>query len=64
MEYVILIGYFVPILVAVLRKHRGVNSIILVNIVLGWTGIMWFACLVWAFNSNVQGTGGGVKVEK
>lgn len=46
--------YFMPSLLANHRKHKNQTPIILVNMVLGWTLIMWFVCLVWATTSNVK----------
>ncbi len=50
----IFIMYMIPTIVAAARHHRGGKSIFLVNLVLGWTVLGWFVCLVWAVNSNVE----------
>lgn len=49
----ILIGsvliYFLPTIIAVRRKHKkNENSIILLNLLLGWTFIGWIVALIWA----------------
>jgi T4 superinfection immunity protein len=51
---VFLIAYFTPALIAVLRKHRFTTAIGLINLLLGWTVIGWFASIVWAVNKDVR----------
>ena len=45
---VLLVLYFVPTIVAELRKHHNTLAIGAVNLFLGWTVIGWVAALVWA----------------
>lgn len=45
------VGYFVPTVVATLRKHRQAGAIIAVNVLLGWTFIGWVVALVWAMTN-------------
>jgi hypothetical protein len=40
--------YFVPTIIAVLRKHRNTGAIVALNALLGWTMIGWVLALVWA----------------
>jgi hypothetical protein len=40
--------YFLPSLLAAVRKHRYMNGIFLLNIFLGWTVFGWIIALVWA----------------
>lgn len=35
------VAYFVPAVIAVLRKHPRQSTIVLVNLVLGWTVVGW-----------------------
>jgi TM2 domain-containing membrane protein YozV len=42
--------YFLPTLVAAHRGHH-VTGILLLNLFFGWTGIGWFALLLWAILS-------------
>ena len=42
--------YFLPTIVAAHRGHR-IGGILLLNLVFGWTGIGWFALLLWALLS-------------
>ena len=57
MEYptdllVILIGlYFMPTVVAVVRRHHNGNSIAVLNLVAGWTLIGWVVALVWSVSA-------------
>ncbi len=40
--------YFVPAIVAKVRKHDNFVAILLLNIFLGWTFVGWVVCIVWA----------------
>ena len=57
MEYptdllVILIGlYFMPTVIAVVRRHHNCNSIAVLNLVAGWTLIGWVVALVWSVSA-------------
>ena len=42
--------YFLPTLIAAYRGHP-VTGILLLNLFFGWTGIVWFALLLWALLS-------------
>ncbi len=44
----LLVVYFVPTLVAMLREHHQTAAIAILNILLGWTLIGWVAALVWS----------------
>ena len=46
---VILISYFIPTIIALIRKHRDVMAIFILNLFLGWSLIGWIISLVWAF---------------
>ena len=46
---VILISYFIPTIIALIRKHRDVMAIFVLNLFLGWSLIGWIISLVWAF---------------
>jgi T4 superinfection immunity protein len=51
---VILLLYFLPIVVAAIRKHNSLLSIIVTNLWLGWTVIGWIIALIWACDTNVE----------
>ena len=40
--------YFVPWLVAALRRHHNQGAIFILNLLLGWTFLGWVAALVWS----------------
>lgn len=43
--------YFLPSIVAAVRKHRNESAIVALNIFLGWTVIGWVVALVWALTT-------------
>jgi|GEM_PF-2050226 len=54
-------GYFVPVIIAIRRRHRQVVAIAVLNVFLGWTFLGWLGSLVWALivtdDGNQPGTG-------
>lgn len=44
-------GYTLPWLVAYARDHKDTTAIAVLNILGGWTGILWLVALVWAFKN-------------
>jgi len=40
--------YFVPTMIAAMRSVNHGGAIMLINLLLGWTIIGWFAALIWA----------------
>jgi len=46
--------YFLPSLIALIRKHRNQDAIAILNLFLGWTFIGWIVALVWAFTADVK----------
>jgi len=52
LEFTVLITlYFIPSVIASLRKHQDGIAIFLLNLFLGWTVIGWIAALVWSATS-------------
>ena len=56
--------YLLPTLIARSRAHHNLALLVVMNIVLGWTGIGWLALLIYAFanppmRQPVQGEEGG-----
>lgn len=45
--------YFVPVVVAYIRKHNNIAAITILTVFLGWTFFGWLAALLWALNSDV-----------
>lgn len=52
MEFVgglfIIAAYFIPMVVAFRRDHPYASSIMVVNLLLGWTFVGWVLALAWA----------------
>lgn len=44
----LVILYFVPFMVAAARDHDAYIAVLIANALVGWTGIGWIACMVWA----------------
>lgn len=44
----VLILYFLPALVANLKGKKNSGAILVLNLLLGWTGIGWVIALVWS----------------
>lgn len=40
--------YFLPAVLAASKRHAHAAALFFVDLALGWTGIGWLACLVWA----------------
>lgn len=51
--FIALILYFMPIIIAYLRKHQNILSISLLTLFLGWTFFGWLAAILWSLNSDV-----------
>ena len=45
--------YFIPAIVAYNRNHNNKQSILVLNLFLGWTFIGWVGSLVWAYTDNI-----------
>jgi hypothetical protein len=48
-----IVAYFIPGIIAGVRRHPKAISIFLVNLFLGWSVIGWIFALVWALRANV-----------
>ena len=48
-------GYFLPWIIALLRKHRNAGAICMLNALLGWTLVGWLLALIWSMTCNVKG---------
>ena len=45
----IVIGlYFLPTIVAIIKKKKNQNAIAVLNLLAGWTFIGWFIALIWS----------------
>lgn len=52
--FISLVVYFIPIIVAYIRKHNNIASISILTIFLGWTFLGWLAALLWSLNSDIS----------
>ena len=40
--------YFIPSIIAIVRRHKHALAIFLINLFTGWTFFGWVAALVWS----------------
>ena len=40
--------YLIPSWIAVKRNHTNKVALIIANVLLGWSGVVWVGCLIWA----------------
>ena len=50
----ILLLYFLPAIIAHVRRHRQIAAITLTNLLLGWTGLGWVLVFFWSWTPNVK----------
>jgi hypothetical protein len=50
----ILFLYFLPAIIAHVRRHRQIAAITLLNLLLGWTGLGWVLVFFWSWSPNVK----------
>lgn len=43
--------YFIPTVIAMLRRHRQAGPIAALNILLGWTVIGWIGSFIWSLTT-------------
>lgn len=53
---IIFILYMLPSVIVLCRKHSNWFAIIALNLLLGWTLIVWIVCLIWSFINKSQQT--------
>ena len=44
--------YFVPWIIALLRRHQNAAAIFVLNLLLGWTFVGWVVALVWSMTAT------------
>lgn len=47
-------AYFLPMLIAIFRRHHNAMAISLVNVVFGWTLLGWIVALIWSSTAIQQ----------
>jgi xanthosine utilization system XapX-like protein len=50
----LLVGYLLPTIVAFARKAPSIGSVVVVNVLLGWTLVGWTVAFAMAFRSHPQ----------
>ena len=50
-----LLFYFLPSFIAFTRKTPNALPLFIVNLLLGWSGLGWFACMLWAIIEQPRG---------
>ena len=48
-----LLPYFLPTIIAMIRNHSSAGGIFALNFFLGWTAIGWVIALVWALKQDM-----------
>jgi len=46
--------YILPSIIVIIRNHQSSTSIILLDLLLGWTLVGWVFALVWSFTNPAQ----------
>ena len=46
--------YFIPVVIAYIRKHNNILSITILTVFLGWTFFGWLAAVLWSLNSDIK----------
>ncbi|MBH9740396.1 superinfection immunity protein [Vibrio navarrensis] len=50
-QFIVLFSlYLLPTWISAGRKHHNSTPIFIVNLLLGWTAVVWIACLAWSFS--------------
>ena len=48
----IILLYWLPTIIAIVRQTHSALGVFLVNLFLGWTGIFWILALIWALAAD------------
>jgi TM2 domain-containing membrane protein YozV len=51
---ILVLLYVTPGLIAYYRGHNSAAAILVLTLLLGWTGIVWIVALVWSLTGNVR----------
>jgi hypothetical protein len=54
--FVLIFPYFLPTIVAVVRRKANAGGIFVLNLLLGWTLIGWVGALIWSLSADSQPT--------
>lgn len=50
----LIVAYFLPSIVAFLRKHRSIWAIVFINVFLSFTIIGWLVAMIWSLTGYVR----------
>jgi hypothetical protein len=45
-----IILYMLPTIIAILRRHKNIASLSVINVFFGWTLLAYVVCLAWSFS--------------
>lgn len=49
---ILLVVYFMPVIVAMMRNHRQTLAIFMTTLLLGWTVFGWIFAIIWACTTS------------
>ncbi|MGU9962208.1 MAG: superinfection immunity protein [Candidatus Puniceispirillales bacterium WSBS_2018_MAG_OTU23] len=52
--FLVLLLFFLPTIVASYREHKRTGGVILLNILVGWTGLGWILLLTYSLLSEAK----------
>lgn len=58
---IFLVVYYLPIIIAIKRRHQNIIGLGILNFFFGWTIIGWFAALIWSVSHNESSSNAKVK---
>ncbi len=50
--WLLVVLYFAPVVIAVMRRHPQAMAIMMLDLLLGWTVIGWIAALIWSMTAT------------
>jgi len=50
----VVVAYFFPALIAILRRHHNRMAIVVLDVLLGWTAIGWVVAFIWSLTAVRQ----------
>lgn len=53
---IFLVVYYLPIIIAIKRRHQNIIGLGILNFFFGWTVIGWFVALIWSVSHNESPT--------
>lgn len=53
--FAVVLFYFLPTVIAILRGRRNLMAIMALNMLLGWTFVFWAIALIWSLSAEDRG---------